>query len=111
MASAHILPTPFQTAGIDTPPDLTQALQLFPIVTLTGFYRHHPQLRADTDELHGYANKIKPTVLLTGMIYARQLASPVRYGVIEAVNEFCVTKNYRIRYFKNGDIRKHELRY
>ncbi|QLL84250.1 class I SAM-dependent methyltransferase [Aeromonas caviae] len=51
------------------------------------------------DELHGYANKIKPDGIIAGHDYMQgNWHAQCRYGVIEAVHEFCVTKNYRIRY-------------
>ncbi|MEZ6937829.1 class I SAM-dependent methyltransferase [Aeromonas sp. S12(2024)] len=51
------------------------------------------------DELRGYANKIKPNGIIVGHDYMQgNWSSQLRYGVIEAVHEFCVEYNYRFRY-------------
>lgn len=51
------------------------------------------------DELRGYANKIKPNGIIAGHDYMQgNWNSQLRYGVIEAVHEFCVEYNYRLRY-------------
>lgn len=76
------------------------ALQQFPDNYLDWIYidtTHSYELTRD--ELRGYANKIKPNGIIAGHDYMQgNWHAQCRYGVIEAVHEFCVVENYRIKY-------------
>lgn len=51
------------------------------------------------DELHAYAPKMKTSGILAGHDYSMgNWASMYRYGVIEAVHEFCVKYNWELIY-------------
>lgn len=77
-----------------------EALQLFPDSYFDWVYidtTHSYELTRE--ELRGYANKIKPNGIIAGHDYMQgNWHSQCRYGVIEAVHEFCVAENYRILY-------------
>ncbi|MFC3912165.1 class I SAM-dependent methyltransferase [Pseudaeromonas sharmana] len=77
-----------------------EALQLFPDSYFDWVYidtTHSYELTRD--ELQGYATKIKPDGIIAGHDYMQgNWHSQCRYGVIEAVHEFCVAENYRIQY-------------
>ncbi|QDT08364.1 class I SAM-dependent methyltransferase [Planctomycetes bacterium K23_9] len=51
------------------------------------------------DELNAYASKVKPNGILSGHDYSMgNWVGSFRYGVIEAVHEFCVQSNWELRY-------------
>lgn len=51
------------------------------------------------DELRACARKVKSTGIIAGHDYMQgNWRSQYRYGVIEAVHEFCVEYNYRVLY-------------
>lgn len=52
-----------------------------------------------SEELHAYSSKVKPSGFLAGHDYVvANYAGRVKYGVIEAVHEFCVQENWEFIY-------------
>ncbi|WP_421228007.1 class I SAM-dependent methyltransferase [Aeromonas enteropelogenes] len=77
-----------------------EALESFPDQTFDWIYidtTHSYELTRD--ELRACARKVKSTGIIAGHDYIQgNWRSQYRYGVIEAVHEFCVEYNYRILY-------------
>jgi hypothetical protein len=77
-----------------------EALESFPDQTFDWVYidtTHSYELTRD--ELRASARKVKSTGIIAGHDYIQgNWRSQYRYGVIEAVHEFCVEYNYRVLY-------------
>ncbi|WCH27081.1 class I SAM-dependent methyltransferase [Aeromonas salmonicida] len=77
-----------------------EALESFPDQTFDWVYidtTHSYELTRD--ELRASARKVKSTGIIAGHDYMQgNWCSQYRYGVIEAVHEFCVEYNYRVLY-------------
>jgi predicted O-methyltransferase YrrM len=77
-----------------------EALESFPDQTFDWVYidtTHSYELTRD--ELRACARKVKSTGIIAGHDYIQgNWRSQYRYGVIEAVHEFCVKYNYRVLY-------------
>ncbi|MFB3239111.1 class I SAM-dependent methyltransferase [Aeromonas salmonicida] len=77
-----------------------EALESFPDETFDWVYidtTHSYELTRD--ELRACARKVKSTGIIAGHDYIQgNWRSQYRYGVIEAVHEFCVEYNYRVLY-------------
>lgn len=77
-----------------------EALESFPDQTFDWVYidtTHSYELTRD--ELRASARKVKSTGIIAGHDYMQgNWRSQYRYGVIEAVHEFCVEYNYRVLY-------------
>jgi len=77
-----------------------EALENFPDQTFDWVYidtTHSYELTRD--ELRACARKVKSTGIIAGHDYIQgNWRSQYRYGVIEAVHEFCVEYNYRVLY-------------